>query len=306
MNDRDILHNSRQWPVDHMTAAVLLAGHPLLAEQVLQPLGHGDFCIAFTMSDHVLRIARHEAAAAALRREACVLEAVADRLPLSVPRPVHHSTTPYPPYSIHKLIEGLPLTPEHWRTLPSDAREQAARDIAHFLKTLHGIPTEHILCDLPVYGQDYITALLEKARAVLYPLLTTEVQQHLEESIARHTGSQRPSLLHCDIAPDHVLYNSEKSCITGIIDFGDIAIGEPARDFIYLFEDYGSDILAAILEHYTDTNSQALLYSIQAWYLVETIAWILTIAEQPCRSQTVDEGLRELHHVLSIIEHRST
>ena len=36
-------------------------------------------------------------------------------------------------------------------------------------------------------------------------------------------------LLHCDLAPGHVLYDPSTGALTGIIDFGDVAIGEPTN-----------------------------------------------------------------------------
>jgi hypothetical protein len=59
-----------------------------------------------------------------------------------------------------------------------------------------------------------------------------------------------------------------------VIDFGDILIDEPARDFIYIYQDYGVEILR------TGTNDHT-------WHLAYTRA---TITWRMCRqsTQTID------------------
>lgn len=89
-------------------------------------------------------------------------------------------------------------------------------------------------------------------------------------------STQFDALLRCDIAPGHLLYNASTGHLTGVIDFGDIAMGPPARDFIYIYEDYGPELLAHVLSHYTNRgDAPSLLSEIKQWCLLEAIEWTL-------------------------------
>lgn len=93
--------------------------------------------------DHrVIRVARHAEAAAPLQREVCVLDAIADSLPLRVPRPTYHSPGTCPSFAVHDEVTGEVLTREGWMDMPVPAREKAASDLADFLTALRRISVE--------------------------------------------------------------------------------------------------------------------------------------------------------------------
>jgi aminoglycoside 2''-phosphotransferase len=58
-----------------------------------------------------------------------------------------------------------------------------------------------------------------------------------------------PVLVHGDLCPDHILFDRGAKRITGVIDFGDVRIGDPACDF-QLREEYGETFWEELLAHY--------------------------------------------------------
>jgi aminoglycoside 2''-phosphotransferase len=70
-----------------------------------------------------------------------------------------------------------------------------------------------------------------------------------------------------------MLYDPLTINLSGVIDFSDIAIGEPARDFIYIYEDYGPVLLGEVLNHYAGRDSASMMSAIRKWYLLEAISW---------------------------------
>ena len=56
-------------------------------------------------------------------------------------------------------------------------------------------------------------------------------------------------LLHGDFSPDHVLFDRRAEKITGIIDFGDVRIGDPTYDFQWR-EDFGETFWHELLTRY--------------------------------------------------------
>jgi aminoglycoside phosphotransferase (APT) family kinase protein len=47
-----------------------------------------------------------------------------------------------------------------------------------------------------------------------------------------------------DIGPGYLLRDLVTGAITGVTDFGDIAVGDPARDFIFIYEDLTLTVIA--------------------------------------------------------------
>lgn len=55
-----------------------------------------------------------------------------------------------------------------------------------------------------------------------------------------------PSLIHRDLTSDHILYSGDK--ITGVIDWGDSCIGDPAFDLTGFFMDYSPKLVKKITD----------------------------------------------------------
>ena len=286
---------------DPSNAASLLAGQ--FPGSDLEPYGSGDFCIAFRQGDQVIRVARHVEAARALEREACVLSKIAPRLPLPVPRLTYHALQGCPPFTLHQEIIGEALTREIWEGMPDSAREKAASDLATFLKTLHALPIKIGLeCGLVQIDAAKIAGRLrEEATKTIQGSLEPEVQRSLDRTLERWSSQrddQRPAMLHCDIGPGHVLYDPSTLRLTGVIDFGDLVIGDPARDFIYIYEDFGPLILQEILTRYAGQDATKMMPAIRKWYVLEAISWTIGRHVEG-REEDVAHGLAEIRRELA-------
>ncbi len=261
---------------------------PALGIDRLVPLGAGDFCLAFAADeDRVLRAARHDEAARALSREACAMERIAGALPFPVPRPRFHHLPGAPPFSVHARIPGVELTRDRWDALSDASRAGAAREIAEFLAALHSLRVDTVhACGVPVvdHAAD-ARRVLDGFRADLRPLLPTDAAARVEGVFASYADggarwAYRPAVLHGDFGPDHVMHDAESGRITGVIDFGDLAIGDPARDFIYVHEDFGADVLARILPLYRLESPAAILPRVRFHYLLAAAEWALRMREE--------------------------
>jgi aminoglycoside phosphotransferase (APT) family kinase protein len=268
------------WPRDHAAAAALVRDHlGGGAGGRLRPIGEGDFCLALRRGPHVVRVARHAEAAAALRREACVLARVADGLPLPVPRPTFAEPAAGCAFSVHAEVTGTVLTRRRWARLPAAAREAAASDLARFLGALHALPAAAAAgCGVPTIDRAaWAARLREGAAGRLYPRLPDGLRRRLDAALARWStaAAPPPAVLHRDIAPGHVLFEPSSGRLTGVIDFGDVALGDPARDLVYVYEDFGPALLAAVLRHYPGGDAPTFLARVRSWYLLEALDWAL-------------------------------
>ena len=297
--------SSWEWnSLDHSNAAKLLVGQ--FPGSDLEPFGYGDFCIAFKQGDQVIRVARHLEAMASLERESCILPTIASMLPLSVPQPTYHAPHECPPFTIHKEIVGEVLTRKAWEDMPASAREKAASDLANFLKILHALPIEIGLeCGLvQIDAAKMASSLQDEAADTIYPLLEPNMQRKLHRTLenwASQHNVRRPALLHCDIGPGHVLYDPSTLSLTGVIDFGDLVIGDPARDFIYIYEDFGPQILQDVLTRYAGKDTPKIMPAIRKWYLLEAISWTIKMYVEQ-HEENLEHGLAEIKRELADME----
>lgn len=66
--------------------------------------------------------------------------------------------------------------------------------------------------------------------------------------------------------------------VTAVIDFGDLAVGDAASDFVFLYEDYGVDMLARVLRAYTPAEPLDLLARAFQHYVLDMIDWVMDCA----------------------------
>jgi len=273
-----------------------------LAER-LEPAGAGDFCFAFRGDGWIVRVSRHAEAAEAIRREACVLGRVARRLPLAVPRPEHHAPRSCPPFTVHREVTGAVLTRARWACLPAGARARVAAQLADFLGCLHGLADEAHACGVPeLDGAAMAGRLRHAARPELERLLEAGTAARLDHFLAARAAdgeSERPlALLHADLAPGHLLYDEASGRLTGVIDFGDVALGPPARDLIYIYEDFGVERCQEVVAAYAGPGASAFMEEVRAWYLLETLAWTLERLHAGGRAEVI-HGIGEITRELS-------
>jgi aminoglycoside 2''-phosphotransferase len=172
-----------------------------------------------------------------------------------------------------------------------------AEQLAAFLRELHGLAEDGMACDFPRLQEAAFAARLRRAAdAELGDRLPRHVRTRLDsllESRAVDLREHPLALLHCDLAPGHLLYDQRRAKLTGVIDFGDAALGPPARDFIFLYEDFGVKCCEAVAAAYAGHAAAALMERVRTWYLLEALAWTLGRLRLG-RSVDVAHGLGEI------------
>jgi aminoglycoside 2''-phosphotransferase len=267
-------------------------------------LGAGDFCVAFVVNDAwVFRFARHQQAAAALAREVCILPRLAERIELRIPRPEFVHLDAATPFMGYALLPGIPLTRERCLSLAQRELEWCAEQIARFLTQMHRTDLAALqACALQaIYDRAYYSQVLLEARRVLFRQLQPQDRAFVDWSISDFLDTPDPPgfravLLHGDFSPDHVLLDEETRALTGVIDFGDVGIGDPAWDFVFLYEDFGIELLARVARIYaTDSSARAALHRrMHRFYVLGAIEWAVrasqkSLAELPLAIEQIAE-----------------
>lgn len=283
--------------------ARLRVWRPDLEIRSLEPLAEGDFCRAQLLNESlVVRVPKHAEASRALTREACVLSRIGHALPLEVPEPtnVADPSTGHTTLSIHEMIPGQALTRERWRSLRDPARIRSARELGGFLAALHRLDPGAVNgCGLErVEHEDELQDLVRRLEGSEGDFLSEVVRSELlgrfhENAERAGKRSWEPSIVHADVSPEHVLVDVAAGELTGVIDWGDVVIGDPARDFIFLYEDWGSDFLDLALDGYGLEAKDDLLYRVHLRYLADQLEWTLDAGREG-RREDVEHGAAEL------------
>ncbi|WP_238010006.1 phosphotransferase [Dactylosporangium sp. AC04546] len=204
-------------------AAQALRDHaPELAGVPVTDLGSGLDNTAFLAGDLVLRVTDHDTVV----REAALLGLVAPAVCLPVP--AVRFADPARGVLAYPLLPGRPL-------LGRPAPDGLARRLGRFLGELHAIETTVV----PVDGADPREWLADlEGPAELLAVLLGDVPE----------PARRLVLAHADLGAEHLL--ERDGAVTGVIDWTDAAVTDPALDFARLYRDFGPAFLADTLDAY--------------------------------------------------------
>ena len=205
----------------------------------------------FAAGYHILRFARHEEASRWQPVEARMLQAIAPLLPVRVPQIVLLPVDGFGGQTVtaYRRIPGRVLRDFGPRPSP-----RLGRQLGLFLRALHSLPMD--LLDATGFpGSDdnpwraSPALLYDQARQKLVPLLDAEAGARLshrfEAFLGREVDRFQPVLVHNDLYPEHLLVDPQTEELTGVIDFGDATIGDPAADFVGVYEDALQPVLTA-------------------------------------------------------------
>lgn len=186
-------------------------------------------------NDMLIRMPTAESYALKVPVEQELLPKLAQHLSISIPAPIKMGTpaTDYPyPFSLYKWLPGKSI---NLLTLSEREKELLAFDLAIFLKELQAItdipgpaPGQHNYWrgdHLSVYD---IGACEQIAK--LEGVIDSSKALNLWKQACATVWDNPPVWIHGDLAIGNMLINNSK--LSAIIDFGGVAIGDPACDLV--------------------------------------------------------------------------
>lgn len=200
------------------------------------------------------------------------------------------------PYVGYKKIQGVPIVE---CDLSSD---KLAKHLASVLLELHSFPVEKALV-LNVHLSDWRNEyedLFTRSCSKVFLHLDSKTRELATEVFNDFLSDGRnfefsPSLIHRDLSgEEHILCNPETNQITGIIDWEDSCIGDPAIDFTGLFWDCGEKFTRSVLRHYENMGGRGPKVDQTFWernlFYGKMVAFNITIHGQ----DTHNEGIFRL------------
>jgi aminoglycoside phosphotransferase (APT) family kinase protein len=221
---------------------------------------------------------------------------LADMLSVPVPRP-ELSQNNLTPAVRYRRLPGTQLD----KHLDGPHRLALADRLGRFLGELHDFPTSRAM-ELGVRAYDPPSWLEQfrifyaNARLHAFPLLTPRERMQATDLIESHVEgddklSFMPSLMHGDLAPEHVLCNTA-GLITGVIDWTDARIGDPAVDLAWLVHGTDSEFAGAVLASYP-ANDPAMVERARFYYQV--VPWhVLLFGLEEHRAELIESGLADV------------
>lgn len=224
--------------------AALLEELPHLDARTVEPLGSGWASDIYLVDeDLVVRFPRNTELARWLERDEAILGLVHSRLAESfaVPEVVFRGKggrhVPHG-FLVCSLVPGIgaddPRAPES---------DHLAADLGWALTRIHSVPVEAAAA----IGLDH---------------------PHHDD----HPGP--PRFLHGDFSPDNVMVDPRTGRLTGVIDWGNAAIGDPAVDFVGLVLWRGWGFAESVVDAYRGTVEEGFLDRVRYHAQIRALEWL--------------------------------
>jgi aminoglycoside 2''-phosphotransferase len=189
----------------------------------------GDHRVLLVDDEYVFRFPRN--ADNDLPLEIAVLSALRDRC--VVPVPHYEFISPDFAFAGYRLLRGAELTRALFASLQTSSQRHVLDQAVLLLNTLHGLEPRQIARDYTwrkVWTPRQFTDRGRKrlvAAAPSFPSLVAEIERFYRS----YQNDEAPYLavLHGDLVEEHLLLSSDHG-LAGVIDFGDVGLGDPAED----------------------------------------------------------------------------
>lgn len=237
--------------------ARLRAEFPFLRSQDLnaaEGLGEGWCTVAYRVASLTIRVPKTEECAGPLGLEPRLVPALEAAGVPFVPNGMRAILGGHRRLlaTAHEYVAGSPA--RHAGPLPRGRRREAlARDLGQFLGALHAFPSSDArrlgVPEADLWHDRYV-ALIEAARPHLGPRTRQWLDGLGAGFIEAGGASDAPRVLaHGDVDGRNVLLDAE-GALSGVIDFSDAMIADPAIDFACILNDWSWSFLERVFTHY--------------------------------------------------------
>lgn len=268
---------------------------PTIAIATITKLGEGLGNVAFEVNGTlVFRFPKTGRNREELQREVPTLVAVKQLTHIPVPEPTY--VGPTGAYVGYQKVPGKPVMGHRseikdWRTF--------AHEMGQFLSQIHGMSEDMLgRLQVPTDTEPWESLIaevrkdVEQARSIIPAPYFGAIDMFLES--APPTSPYTPVFCHNDLGAEHILVHEGK--ISGVIDWGDTARTDPARDFGLLYRDLGPKVLAEAVSAYSwsariaepELIERAVFYG--KCRVFENIAYGVNVG----RREYTDEGIASL------------
>ncbi len=231
--------------------AILALALPTLTIGTFAYSGEGEDHIAFEVNDSLIFRFDKGNDRAALAREVRVLHAVKTLLTVPTPNPTYVGLAEG--FIGYPKLPGTPLLAvadtfdlRHWPDF--------ARQLGGVLRAVNDAPAAPLadVLEEDVAGSEGVLSEARESFAAVRQHIPRYHRGAIEAFLdtVPEEAQFTPVFAHNDLGIEHILIDVATRQVTGIIDWGDAALADPAYDFGKLYRDLGAAVLDALLDEY--------------------------------------------------------
>lgn len=284
-------------------ATLITAACPELAPVQIELLGQGwDNQVFLVNGDWAFRFPRRDEALELQANEWRLLPWLVDQLPLPIPKPVRwcEASAPFPwPFYGHRLLPGRTACTFRLNT---QQRKRLVNPIARFLRCLHRVDVSAALAhgavadsfgryDLNKRRRQFSERLLVLERDGLFAHRSDAEKLFDASWQAGQSALAERAVVHGDLYVRHLLLD-EDAALSGIIDWGDVHVGNPATDLALVWGFLPPDCHAAFSAVYGGID--AGVWQLARWRALQHYTAIAWYGDAIQDRHLVREGLQAL------------
>jgi aminoglycoside phosphotransferase (APT) family kinase protein len=206
---------------------------PELGAKAISLLGAGWDNTAYLINqEFIFRFPRRKIALPFLQTEWQMLPRLIQSLPLKIPLPEWYGRAEgkYPwPFLGYRMLPGITAC---YANLSEEQRCKFAKPLAQFLKRLHDTP-QKMIADCPIENDNQarvdVSVLSPKIEKNLSDLKRLGLIEGIHSVQGHFRAPQADTIVHGDFYVRHLLVD-DRGYLTGVIDWGDIHLGDRAID----------------------------------------------------------------------------
>lgn len=245
--------------------------HHEIAVQDICCIGSGwDNKVYLVNNNIIFRFPHREVARQLIERENAVLSNIQNIFALTVPKIEYiGNSTSYYPYTFHGYRKIPGISGCHAQ-LSEQQRKHSVASIAHFLKRLHQIngsearsfgATESVFDRT---DRDHLLPALEERvdKLIAMKICSINKKAYLHEAAKiKHISlsANEAVLVHGDMYCRHILF--QDGILTGVIDWGDVAINHPSVDLALLYSFYPADMHEQFYAIYGEVEEKTKMFA---------------------------------------------
>ena len=226
--------------------AIARAAVPAIEGRDAQVVARGWDNVAVSLDDSWIARFQQPNAAGSLAVEVALLEAVAGKTALATPVPVAADALGPHPYVIYRAIPGIRMP----TAITGEVRRETAATLAQFCAELHiAVPWKAASALGVSEAHPLANESIDAAAAVLRdPVLQRLLHNAAAAERTAHAQTEWRVLLHNDLHHNNIAWDSDRSAVNGVFDFGDARVGDVHREFAAMYQadaDLGRELAAA-------------------------------------------------------------
>jgi len=237
--------------------SVIRKHYPKIKQTDLQVFADGwDHVVIVAKNTQAFRFPRSQAYTKRLPIEISFLQQLLPISPINIPRLTPHQDPQFSlTYATYPFIQGVKFNKDIQVKFSPPQKNHLAHQLGQFITALHSfsVPKAKKI-GLETIRANYWPNRLKKIQATIFPLVSIKEQQWITNLFndfftVLDQVKVKFVVSHSDIAPEHIIVDPKTYRLAGLIDFGDISIGDPAYDFQFE-RAFGSEFLQQVYTAY--------------------------------------------------------